>query len=73
LLATNPFVNLVLESSSIPKHSLVRNCVVAVILFFAAHFALLVGVTTGQILFRRGALRAGGAADASARPAGSGA
>jgi dolichyl-phosphate-mannose--protein O-mannosyl transferase len=46
LLATNPFVNLVLESPSIPKHSLVRNCVVAVILFFAAHFALLVGVTT---------------------------
>jgi dolichyl-phosphate-mannose-protein mannosyltransferase len=45
-LQQHPFVNLVLESRSIANHSLVRNCVVAVILFFAAHFVLLVGVTT---------------------------
>jgi dolichyl-phosphate-mannose-protein mannosyltransferase len=34
------------ESPSVPHHSIVRNAVVAVVIFIAAHFALLVGVTT---------------------------
>jgi dolichyl-phosphate-mannose-protein mannosyltransferase len=39
-------VNLVRESPSVPKHSTVRNAVIALIIFVVAHFALLVGVTT---------------------------
>src|ERR1700736_5896051 len=39
-------VNIVRESSSVPKNSTAWNGVIAVIIFFAAHFALLVGVTT---------------------------
>ena len=42
----DPFVNPVFESPSVPNSSIARNSVVAVIIFFAAHFALLVGVTT---------------------------
>ncbi|HMI16586.1 MAG TPA: hypothetical protein VK526_09550 [Bradyrhizobium sp.] len=45
------------ESPSAPDHSASRNAVTAVIIFififFAAHFALLAGVTTSEkILFR---------------------
>jgi hypothetical protein len=43
------------ESPSAPDHSASRNAVTAVIIFifFAAHFALLAGVTTPEkILFR---------------------
>ncbi len=36
------------ESPSVPDHSTSRNAVTAVIIFFAAHFALLVGVTTPE-------------------------
>jgi dolichyl-phosphate-mannose-protein mannosyltransferase len=36
------------ESPSAPDHSASRNAVTAVIIFFAAHFALLVGVTTPE-------------------------
>jgi hypothetical protein len=36
------------ESPSVPDHSASRNAVTAVIIFFAAHFALLVGVTTPE-------------------------
>src|SRR6202790_2673620 len=39
-------VNPVRESPSVPKNTAARNAIVAVIIFFAAHFALLVGVTT---------------------------
>jgi dolichyl-phosphate-mannose-protein mannosyltransferase len=39
-------VNPVFESPSVSNNSIARNSVVAVIIFFAAHFALLVGVTT---------------------------
>jgi dolichyl-phosphate-mannose-protein mannosyltransferase len=39
-------VKAVPESSSVPHHSIVRNAIVAIVLFIAAHFALLVGVTT---------------------------
>jgi dolichyl-phosphate-mannose-protein mannosyltransferase len=39
-------VKLARESPSVRDHSTARNAVVAVILFFAAHFALLIGVTT---------------------------
>jgi dolichyl-phosphate-mannose-protein mannosyltransferase len=41
-----PFVNIVPESFSFSHPATARNAVVAVIIFFAAHFALLVGVTT---------------------------
>jgi dolichyl-phosphate-mannose-protein mannosyltransferase len=36
------------ESPSVPDHSTARTAIIAVILFFAAHFALLVGVTTPE-------------------------
>jgi hypothetical protein len=36
------------ESPSVPDQSTSRNAVTAVIIFFAAHFALLVGVTTPE-------------------------
>jgi dolichyl-phosphate-mannose-protein mannosyltransferase len=39
-------VNTVRASPSVPDRSAARNAAVAVILFFAAHFALLIGVTT---------------------------
>src|ERR1700679_3433957 len=39
-------MNIVRESPSAPAHSAVWNAIIAVIIFFAAHFALLVGVTT---------------------------
>jgi dolichyl-phosphate-mannose-protein mannosyltransferase len=44
-------VNTVREPSilkNIPEHSMVRNATIALITFFAAHFALLVGVTTPE-------------------------
>jgi dolichyl-phosphate-mannose-protein mannosyltransferase len=41
-------VNIVLESPSVPDHSTARNAVVALIIFFVAHFTLLVGVTTPE-------------------------
>jgi dolichyl-phosphate-mannose--protein O-mannosyl transferase len=39
-------VNNLRESPSVPNHSVARNSIVAVVIFFAAHFAILVGVTT---------------------------
>src|ERR1700709_1488262 len=39
-------VNIVRESPSVPDHSTARSAFIAAILFFAAHFALLAGVTT---------------------------
>jgi dolichyl-phosphate-mannose-protein mannosyltransferase len=39
-------VNIVRESPSVPAHSMAGNAIIAVIIFFAAHFALLAGVTT---------------------------
>jgi dolichyl-phosphate-mannose-protein mannosyltransferase len=36
------------ESPSVPDQSTSRNAVTAVIIFLAAHFALLVGVTTPE-------------------------
>jgi dolichyl-phosphate-mannose--protein O-mannosyl transferase len=39
-------MNIVRESPSVPAHSTMWNAIIAVIIFFAAHFALLVGVTT---------------------------
>jgi len=39
-------VNIVRESPSVPDHSSARTVIIAVILFLAAHFALLAGVTT---------------------------
>src|ERR1700709_2503077 len=39
-------VNIVRESPSVPDHSTARSAFIAAILFFAAHLALLVGVTT---------------------------
>src|SRR4051812_31329551 len=41
-------VKTVRESPSVPVHSNARTAIVAVIIFFAAHFALLVGVTTPE-------------------------
>ena len=41
-------VNLVRESPSVPCISTARTAVIAVVLFLAAHFALLVGVTTPE-------------------------
>ena len=41
-------MNIVHESPSVPKNSTARNAIIAVIIFFAAHFALLVGVTTPE-------------------------
>src|SRR5664279_2015531 len=42
------YVNIVRESPSVPDHSTARTVIIAVILFFAAHFALLAGVTTPE-------------------------
>jgi dolichyl-phosphate-mannose-protein mannosyltransferase len=39
-------VNNLRESPSVPEHSAARNSIIAVVIFFAAHFAILVGVTT---------------------------
>jgi dolichyl-phosphate-mannose-protein mannosyltransferase len=39
-------MKIVRESSSVPAHSTIWNAIIAVVIFFAAHFALLVGVTT---------------------------
>jgi dolichyl-phosphate-mannose-protein mannosyltransferase len=39
-------VNIVRDSSSVPAYSTARSAIIAVVIFFAAHFALLVGVTT---------------------------
>ena len=39
-------MTIVLQSPSVPNHSIARNAVVAVILFLFAHLALLVGLTT---------------------------
>ena len=41
-------VNIVRESASVSEISTARSAVIAVIIFFAAHFALLVGVTTPE-------------------------
>src|ERR1700722_14445788 len=46
-IAINPSET-VPESPSVPDHSAARTAVVAVILFLAAHFALLLGVTTPE-------------------------
>ncbi len=40
------FVKLVPQSSSVPALSTARNALIATVIFFAAHFALLVGVST---------------------------
>ena len=39
-------VNIVPRSPSVPAHSIARNAVIACIIFFVVHFALLAGVTT---------------------------
>jgi dolichyl-phosphate-mannose-protein mannosyltransferase len=39
-------VNVVPNSPSVPAHSIAWNAIIALIIFFVAHFALLVGVTT---------------------------
>src|SRR6202045_828524 len=39
-------VNIVRDSSSVPAYSTARSAIIAVVIFFAAHFALLAGVTT---------------------------
>src|SRR6266852_562196 len=41
----HPSVNIVRESPSVPDISIARNLVIATIIFFTAHLALLVGVT----------------------------
>jgi dolichyl-phosphate-mannose--protein O-mannosyl transferase len=41
-------VNIVHESPSVPKNTTARSAIIAVIIFFTAHFALLVGVTTPE-------------------------
>jgi dolichyl-phosphate-mannose-protein mannosyltransferase len=41
-------VNIVRESPSVPDHSTSWNAIIAVIIFFVAHFALLIGVTTPE-------------------------
>ena len=41
-------VNIVHESPSVPKNSTARIAIIAVIIFFTAHLALLVGVTTPE-------------------------
>jgi dolichyl-phosphate-mannose-protein mannosyltransferase len=48
LLQRHQSVSLVRESPSVPENSTARNAVVAAILFFAAHFALLTGITTPE-------------------------
>src|SRR3979490_2284316 len=45
-VATPSDLIIVRESPSLPHNSTAWNAVIAVIIFFAAHFALLVGVTT---------------------------
>jgi dolichyl-phosphate-mannose--protein O-mannosyl transferase len=39
-------VNIVPKSPSVPAHSTARNAIIAIVIFFASHFALLVGVST---------------------------
>jgi dolichyl-phosphate-mannose-protein mannosyltransferase len=39
-------VNIVRDSSSVPAYSTARSAIIVVVIFLAAHFALLVGVTT---------------------------
>src|ERR1700704_2388156 len=46
--ATHRPVNIVRKSLSLPNNSAARNAIVALLIFFAAHFALLVGVTTPE-------------------------
>jgi dolichyl-phosphate-mannose-protein mannosyltransferase len=41
-----PSVNIVPKSSSVPAHSIARNAIIAIVIFLASHFALLVGVGT---------------------------
>jgi dolichyl-phosphate-mannose--protein O-mannosyl transferase len=41
-------VNIVYESPSVPDHSNSRSAIIAFIIFFFAHFALLIGVTTPE-------------------------
>src|ERR1017187_5845948 len=41
-------VNIVREPPSVANNSTARNAVIAVIIFFVAHFALLIGVTTPE-------------------------
>src|SRR6202165_2544767 len=41
-------MNIVRESPSVPNNSTARNAIIAIIIFFVAHFALLVGVTTPE-------------------------
>ena len=41
-------MNIVRESPSVPINSTARNAIIAIIIFFVAHFALLVGVTTPE-------------------------
>ncbi len=41
-------MNIVHESPSVPKNTTARSAIIAVIIFFTAHFALLVGVTTPE-------------------------
>ncbi len=41
-------MNIVRESPAVPDHSAARTAIIALIIFFAAHFALLVGVTTPE-------------------------
>jgi dolichyl-phosphate-mannose-protein mannosyltransferase len=46
--ATHRLVNMVRESPSAPNNSAARNAIVALLIFFAAHFVLLAGVTTPE-------------------------
>jgi dolichyl-phosphate-mannose-protein mannosyltransferase len=46
--ATHQPVNIVRKSLSLPNNSAARNAIVALLMFFAAHFALLVGVATPE-------------------------
>jgi dolichyl-phosphate-mannose--protein O-mannosyl transferase len=41
-------VNILPKSPSVPDHSTARNAIIAVVIFVAAHFVLLVGVTTPE-------------------------
>ena len=58
------------QSYTVLSQPVMRSAIVAAIIFVIGHFAMLAGVTTpGEILFRRSALRPGGAADAGTRDA----
>ena len=43
---THPSVNIVPKSPSVPAYSIAWNAIIALVIFFVAHLALLVGVTT---------------------------